>query len=67
MLGEVEHDRPARDLQVRRRARVEAVLPVDLEAEPVHVERLGEGEVEDPQDGDGRLQGHRITLGLRKA
>jgi len=43
VLGEVEHAAVARDLHVERRVVVEAVLPIDREAEEVDVElaRLG--------------------------
>jgi hypothetical protein len=66
VLGEVEHAVAPRDLHVDRRVWLEAVLPVDPEAEPIDVEGARLRLIEDAQDGDGRGEVHgfeRMLLG----
>jgi hypothetical protein len=58
VLGEVERNGTARHLEVSRPAGPGLVLPVDSEPEPVDVEGLGEGGVEDSQHGNRWLQRH---------
>ena len=50
MLGQVQDARILRDLHVQGKAGLEAVLPVDVEAEEVHIELLRLRLVEDPKN-----------------
>src|ERR1700722_20119968 len=61
MLAQVQDQVAARHLAVERRVIVEAVIPIDLEAEKALIELVGLGEVEDAQDRDDahELNGHR--------
>src|SRR6185437_1503727 len=65
VLGQVQPDAAPRDLHVEREARLEAMFPVDAEAQQVDVEGLGLGDVEDAQDGRGPLEGDCLG-GLRR-
>jgi hypothetical protein len=63
MLAQVQDQVAARHLAVERRVIVEAVIPIDLEAEKALIELVGLGEVEDAQDRDDahELNGHRVA------
>ena len=68
MLGEVKNGGVARNLDVVRRRGTELVVPVDAEAKPIEIERLGELMIEDPKERNRRLELHRevIVLGIRE-
>jgi hypothetical protein len=52
MLAQVQDQVPAWRLAIERRVVVEAVIPIDLEAEKAQVELVCLGDVEDAQDRD---------------
>ena len=65
VLADVQHAVAARDLHVQRHAGLEAMLPVDLEAEPVDVELAGLAFVEAPQDRNDRVKAHAAAIQRR--
>src|ERR1700677_389206 len=63
VLAQVQDEVAARYLAVERRVVVEAVIPVDLEAEEALIELVRLGDVEDAQDRHDadELNGHRVA------
>jgi len=68
MLGEVKNSGVTGNLDVARRGGTELMLPVDAEAKPIEIERLGELVIEDPKERNRCLELHReiIVLGIRR-
>src|ERR1700719_4179528 len=64
MLAEMQNQVAPRHLPVERRIVVEAVIPINLEAEKALIELVGLGDVEDAQNRDDahELNGHRGPL-----
>jgi hypothetical protein len=62
MFGQVKDAAIARDLQVERQAWLEAVTPVDLESQEIHIEFLGFRFIEDAEDGSGAMNFHASAL-----
>ena len=62
VLAQVQHEIAPRHLQVQRRRGVEAMLPVQREAEKIEVElaRLGFGKT--AQDRDGSMHGGAFNM-----
>ena len=63
VLAQVQDEVAARHLPVERRVIVEAMIPIDLEAEKGLIEFVGLGDVEDAQDRDDarELYSHRVS------
>ena len=62
MLAEMQDAAVAADRHVKRRIVVEAMLPLDLEAEEADIELARLGNVEDAQDGrDGAKFRHGVA------
>jgi len=51
VLGQMQHALTQRHLQVQRKIRLEAMLPIDLEPKEVDIKLQRLGLVENPQDG----------------
>jgi hypothetical protein len=66
VFGQVQDQAGARDLHVKRRGLVEAMLPVVGEAEEVHIEFPRLGHIEDAHQRGGfqYLQGHGASPAL---
>ncbi len=64
MLAQVENQVAARHLPVERRVVVEAMIPIDLEAEKALLELVRLGDIEDAQDRNDadELDGHAVPL-----
>ena len=62
MLGQVKDAIAARNLQVERQARLEAVFPVDLESQEIDIEFFGFRFIEAAQDGCGAVNFHAAAF-----
>ena len=66
MLAEMQQQAAARDLAIKRQARLKAVVEVDREAEKAQIEFVRLGDIEDAKDRDDLIEAdfHDSSTGL---
>ena len=58
VLGEMKHNRAARDLGIRREAGIKLMFPIELESEPLQIKRFRDGGIDYSKNRNRWLERH---------